>query len=723
MQNPISAQGNKQSTIDSVLHTLNEIKKKYMNDETFHTTEDAADMRNNCIEDCINLDNQDFRRVLHIISQDKKAYGLTATSLEKDCKELRRLKRRKFELDMKKASAETYSNKEEAEKKEWDLDPAKERKKDLDKLSTTYIKENSFSGNPRIIKKIPIDLAKESVNRLGFQDANERMIFKRRTKLGVLRVQPKKVVVRNNGDSYQFTENFITFEPFDSEGARHRFSYVANYYEHQIIQVSLGQGIQKETRIIEEETLPPATLGKAILNLSDEDLKPVPKLNRILSRPYIDPEGLQTISKGGYHEKQEIYIDPLSEVEIDNSISVKESIDFINEWLIDFEFKADSDRANTFALGLTLLANDLFTYSNTKSGFFICSSNQGSGKSTLATIMGLGILGKLVGAKPLARSDEEVLKNIIAELDRQNEYIIFDNLSPQRLLNSDVLLSYLSEAKISGRRLGATELIEEDTVAVNVFTGNRPELSSEYAERLTFIELDKTVATHDKKFRTDNILNETKINHNKIYSAFHCLFSNWKDNYLKDKYLPEGVHRKKGWSSIIQGILRDAYDEVVEELKEDTEELSKYEFLNAFNLNYNAYLIKSDPVTTAMNHFCQTLEEQIRLGWVKEEWTCRDIYHIACYYDNYNHDKEDEVYGDPAKNQLPKCFAIFEDDSVIPRISQGNKNRSSKTTLVGKFIGKIAGTDKIYDTKDKRYRIRVVGKKNPKKYRLEVEIK
>jgi len=269
-------------------------------------------------------------------------------------------------------------------------------------------------------------------------------------------------------------------EPLNQDSLRHEASQ-SNCY--------LKIKTDAEGKICFTQIPPPVDVIKDALASTES---PLPSINGILSHPTISENG-KVIHKPGYNAEIKLYIDADAEIlkaaENISATPTTEEIDAavraIDEVILDFPFKSESDRAGYFAMLLTLLFRPLISGSIPL--FLIRAPTPGTGKTLIGETSIKISSGHSPAPTPWTDNDEELKKTLHSSLLSGAEYIFIDNVNTK--IKSGILAAIATSRRLNCRILGVSKMASVPCNAPIIITANNPDLSREIARRCVPIEL------------------------------------------------------------------------------------------------------------------------------------------------------------------------------------------------------------------------------------------
>jgi hypothetical protein len=169
------------------------------------------------------------------------------------------------------------------------------------------------------------------------------------------------------------------------------------------------------------------------------------------------------------------------------------AVAILREWLFDFPFESEAERANALALFLTLLARSLLRESGDNIPLaLIEASKPRTGKTLLSETLILVSLGVMPALTSIPPDEEEMRKSLLTLALSGRPYWVLDNLNEK--LDSAALASSLTTGRIQGRMLGGHHEVDAEIAAVMVATANQPVATTELLARSYRIRLNANMA-------------------------------------------------------------------------------------------------------------------------------------------------------------------------------------------------------------------------------------
>jgi hypothetical protein len=232
---------------------------------------------------------------------------------------------------------------------------------------------------------------------------------------------------------------------------------------------------------------PAAMVLKAVL--STQHWPHLPTLRGLISAPVLRPDGT-LLQDPGYDPKTGLFLTGRPHMDRVPDEPSTQDVDaahgfLLDQFLVDFPWRTDADRANYLALLVTPL---LRPYTRALAPFGIVDATMpGSGKTILTSCIGL-----LVGQRVLTWPDDEaeLRKAITTVLGNQVGAVVFDNLPEGHVINSANLARLITERTWTDRKLSTNK---DATIANDrlwLATGNNLHVGGDMASRTVWVRLD-----------------------------------------------------------------------------------------------------------------------------------------------------------------------------------------------------------------------------------------
>ena len=241
-----------------------------------------------------------------------------------------------------------------------------------------------------------------------------------------------------------------------------------------------------------EAIFPPKEVSADLLEFPHKEL---PLLEAVVSSPSVGPEG-EFLSSPGYHPSARLFyhrgslaIPPIRDIPTPEEI--REAREFLlSDFLGDFMFAADADRAAALAALLTPLLRRAFR--GPVPLFSSESPVQGSGKGLLVQALAIVSTGREVIPQRLPLEEEEVAKTLLSEISTGRPIVLLDNADNKgrRCVDSGTLEAVLTSEEWTGRTLGSSVMASYLVRAVFFITGVNLEFARGLIRRRVRIRID-----------------------------------------------------------------------------------------------------------------------------------------------------------------------------------------------------------------------------------------
>lgn len=229
---------------------------------------------------------------------------------------------------------------------------------------------------------------------------------------------------------------------------------------------------------------PPHGVVQALLHGQDRQL---PILNGLARQPYFGPDG-ELISKSGYNAGTGIFgafdeaefpmVDPIPE-------TAERCLEYLNDFLKEFEFKSEADRAAALCAILTAATRASLP---TAPAFNITATGPGSGKSYLADVITPFAGPEEPYRVSFPERHDEAGKLIITVLREQPPAVLFDDMQGN-WKSLGPLNRALSSSTTTERLLGSNKTATVSTRMLFLGTGNHVEPERDMRRRVVTIRL------------------------------------------------------------------------------------------------------------------------------------------------------------------------------------------------------------------------------------------
>lgn len=261
----------------------------------------------------------------------------------------------------------------------------------------------------------------------------------------------------------------------------------------------------------------------------------------------------------GYDEASKVLLD-LAGMEVNipedpTQDEVAEAVHLLlNEWLGDFPFATEADKANALALVLTYPLRELVT---TVPLAVISAKSKGTGKSKF-----LGLVVQLfTRATPvwdsLPDTEEETRKQITTLLSTGSPFLCFDEC-PE--IGGKSINRLLTAQTWSDRRLGGNERVSLPNRAVMAATGNNVQVLGDTGRRYYPIEMFYDGANPENRpesdFQHPDVEAWTEEHRGELLTAVFTLIRAWQVAGRPKKSTSFGSFER--WEAVVGGVLQNA---------------------------------------------------------------------------------------------------------------------------------------------------------------------
>lgn len=265
--------------------------------------------------------------------------------------------------------------------------------------------------------------------------------------------------------------------------------------------------------------------------LADPD-PPLPILRNITHAPSFT-EDARLILEPGFDSKSGTLYQPTPGACLENItedlLGDKEwALDYLqNEWLGDFPFKSQSDRAHALAVPVTQFARNLIDGSVPL--YAMSKPRAGEGGSLLATTLVYPGLGYSVARTSPPKDEGEWRRTCLSILRGRPPIILIDNVADP--LASATLSSIITSERIVDRQVRSSDVIAVRASSIWIATGINLCLSDELKRRAVWIQLDSGDDHPEKRtgFRIPDLERWTKRNRFELVVAILTLIRSWID--------------------------------------------------------------------------------------------------------------------------------------------------------------------------------------------------
>lgn len=299
---------------------------------------------------------------------------------------------------------------------------------------------------------------------------------------------------------------------------------------------------------------PPYAVMKLVPSIVIPEL---PALDGIATTPYFDEDG-SLISVSGYHpgsrrllHTEGLQVPPVSETPSRDEVA--EAVELLTtEWLGDFPFASDSDKANAVAVLLTLTGRMFFALAPL---FVVDASTPGSGKGLLVSTISLIATGEAPQVMELPKDGEEQRKKITSALLDGHELIMWDE---SHVIQGRTLAAILTAERYSDRLLGGNKLISVTNRFTQVALGNNVQVWGDMKRRVVPMRLipDTEHPEHRRDFLHSDLAEWVHEHRGELLGAVLTIWRNWIA--LGRPHADDGMGSFERWARAVGGALTAA---------------------------------------------------------------------------------------------------------------------------------------------------------------------
>ena len=321
----------------------------------------------------------------------------------------------------------------------------------------------------------------------------------------------------------------------------------------QVVTASVKKNPQGEEEVTYKNVTPPLPLLQSLAETAL--LSEFPQLTRLSSVPVVGPSG-ELQPRYGYHASTKTFVysrgieTPLGDGTVDKA-AVQRSIAWYKEWpLSGFMFDTPASLTHTICGILTPYVRDLIAGETPL--FLVQAPTRGSGKSKLARLC-IGINAQTFHDTILARSEQEVQKQILSLLRTGPSHILFDNV--RGTVNSGSLDKVLTSDIYTDRILGRSETETYPNKAMWWITSNNAFLGGDLPSRTVLIGLDTGMERPEQRtdFKTGDLNKWLAVNRLLCVQHALTLIRYWLQEGMP-LYAGPNYHRAKDWAQVLGGI-------------------------------------------------------------------------------------------------------------------------------------------------------------------------
>lgn len=282
------------------------------------------------------------------------------------------------------------------------------------------------------------------------------------------------------------------------------------------------------------------------------DYPGLPKLRGIASYPLLRRDGT-IASIPGYDEQTGYFLSGLPEgfkpIPNPSQDDAKRAAGNLLDLVQEFPFRSLTDASAWLAYFLTPIARPSI---DGPLPFFVISANvQGTGKTLLADVPAYALIGESLVKQSWPGKDDELEKILVSTAILGLPILCFDNVSGA--LGGAILDKWLTSTTPSGRRLGASDLVQFDWQTMLVATTNNASICGDTDRRSLYVNM-RTEHEHPELrtgFKIAHLPTHLKRHRAEILADALCILQAY---HLADRpavdYTPKGSF--ESWSEVVQ---------------------------------------------------------------------------------------------------------------------------------------------------------------------------
>jgi hypothetical protein len=295
----------------------------------------------------------------------------------------------------------------------------------------------------------------------------------------------------------------------------------AGWLTHVAERVDFTANSQGSVRLV----APPGAVMKMIPTLL---LKRLPPLDGIVTAPYLDAAG-HVVAQDGYHAASRLVLrmgglqlprvsDRPAPAEVERAVHL-----LAEEWLGDFPFASEGDKATAVAELLTVVGRQFFPLTPM---FVNDASTAGSGKGLLTSTVTIIATGEPPHFMELPAAGDEQRKTLLAALLDGQQVIAWDEA---HTITGKSLASILTAEVFSGRIMGASRIVSVRNRFTQFALGNNVQVWGDMRRRVVPCRLVPLVDKPEQRdhFRHPDLPKFARERRGELLWAALTLWRNW----------------------------------------------------------------------------------------------------------------------------------------------------------------------------------------------------
>lgn len=259
--------------------------------------------------------------------------------------------------------------------------------------------------------------------------------------------------------------------------------------------------------------------------------------------------------EAGYNADSKIYTNGLALCDLKRSGSVEEAIAILMHYLGEVPFKTDADVENALSLMLTPIIRPMLP-TDMPPLFCVEAASEGSGKTYLAQMLLAPTFGFKAQTTSAPSGETDFKKVLFSLVHSSSLFVIFDNLSGDRILNSPSLAEHITSQRKTDRLLFTQSMGVFDNWGITICTGNNTMFSNELIDRSVSVELispaNKNAMEDFTRDPLKHVITDTAYR-SEVLGALVTIVENWIQQGMPEN--PNARHRHRGWSRTVGGVL------------------------------------------------------------------------------------------------------------------------------------------------------------------------
>jgi hypothetical protein len=231
------------------------------------------------------------------------------------------------------------------------------------------------------------------------------------------------------------------------------------------------------------------------------------------------------VRTAGYHPAARAYLDWAGDLELPD---LGDAQDLLGEWVGDFPFASDSDRAHWFASLLAPMMRGVIRGPVPLTVYE--APAPGTGKSLLMMVTARVASGRTVAPAALSSNEDERRKAMLAHLGAGPPVVCLDNVTGT--VNDDVLAGVITAwPRYTDRRMGGQSLMSVPAISSWCMSANNATMSPDIARRMVRVRLDSREASPELRtgFRHPNLTSWTEKEAPHLRAAALALVWAWAE--------------------------------------------------------------------------------------------------------------------------------------------------------------------------------------------------